>query len=244
MGTDDFWHLVETARSRMTAAGGFDRALVELLAAGSQREVLGYHERFEELLGALYRWDVWAAAYLIGGGCSDDGFTDFRAGVIAEGRAWYERVAADPDSLAGHPSVAAAAARVGGAGGGGGDRVLFSEEVNYAAAQAFERLTGDEDDFYEAWDQYSWETGPDENGDNPEKGSGAEMDMGEDFQFADPDQMHRRLPRLAALYLPRGRQADPCFGGASAPRVTCPSGPASGSRSSPRCRCAESPPVP
>ncbi|MEU1251459.1 DUF4240 domain-containing protein [Micromonospora arida] len=41
-------------------------------------------------------WDVWAAAYLIGGGCSDDSFIDFRAGVIALGREWYERVLASP----------------------------------------------------------------------------------------------------------------------------------------------------
>jgi hypothetical protein len=37
---------------------------------------------------------VWAAAYLIGGGCSGDAFIDFRAGVIAQGRDWYEKVAA------------------------------------------------------------------------------------------------------------------------------------------------------
>jgi hypothetical protein len=28
-----------------------------------------------------------------------------------------------------------------------------------------------------------------------------EPDMGEDFDFDDADEMHRRLPRLAALYL-------------------------------------------
>lgn len=35
--------------------------------------------------GALYRRDLWAAAYIIGGGCSDDSFIDFRAGLIAQG---------------------------------------------------------------------------------------------------------------------------------------------------------------
>jgi len=32
----------------------------------------------------------------------------------------------------------------------------------------------------------------------PERDS---VDMGEGFDFDDPDEMHRRLPRLAALYL-------------------------------------------
>ena len=32
-----------------------------------------------------------AAAYLIGGGCSDDDFIDFRAGLMARGCDWYEK---------------------------------------------------------------------------------------------------------------------------------------------------------
>lgn len=49
-------------------------------------------------------------AYLIGGGCSDDRFSDFTAGLVALGREWYERASACPDSLAGHPAVRTAAA--------------------------------------------------------------------------------------------------------------------------------------
>ncbi|WP_328914437.1 MULTISPECIES: DUF4240 domain-containing protein [unclassified Streptomyces] len=191
METDAFWQLVETARSRATQAGTVDEALVDLLAARSEREVLEYQERFDELHGALYRWDVWAAAYLIGGGCSDDGFTDFRAGIIAEGRTWYERVAADPDSLAEHP-LAAAAAKA------GEDYVLFYEEVNYVAPRAFEQLTGDEEDFYQAWEQYDSDAQPCAKA---EQIAGIERDMGEDFDFDDAEQMHHRLPRLATLYL-------------------------------------------
>lgn len=176
--------------------------------------MLAYQECFEELQSALYRRDVLAAAHLIGGGCSDDGFTDFRAGVIAEGRTWYERVAADPDSLAGHPLVVAAA----GAEAGAAERyTLFHESVNYAAPRAFERLTGDEDDFYEAWEQYGQEARPAEGPDTDPGATadtgaaaphgaatdpGAAADTGEAFDVRDAGQMHRRLPRLAALFLP------------------------------------------
>lgn len=51
----------------------------------------------------VHRWDEWAAAYQIGGGCSDDVFSDFKAGLVALGSDWFERVAADPDELASHP---------------------------------------------------------------------------------------------------------------------------------------------
>ncbi|WP_412769018.1 DUF4240 domain-containing protein [Micromonospora zamorensis] len=66
---------------------------------------------------------MWAAAYLIGGGCSDDSFIDFRAGVIALGREWYERVLVSPDGLADQPAVRQAAAEE-------DDGALFAESVN------------------------------------------------------------------------------------------------------------------
>ncbi|MEU6143144.1 DUF4240 domain-containing protein [Streptomyces sp. NPDC047081] len=185
MTTDDFWHLVETARSRTRPDHPFDQALVELLTRRTRREILEYQERFDALHEALYRWDVWAAAYLIGGGCSDDSFVDFRAGLIAQGREWYERVVAVPDSLAGHPAVLVAA-------GGPDDRALFIEEVNYCAAEAFEVVTGRAEAFYEAWKEYAAEHS---------HADSTVGDMGEDFDFDDPYEMGRRLPRLAGVFL-------------------------------------------
>ncbi|MFF1293327.1 MULTISPECIES: DUF4240 domain-containing protein [unclassified Streptomyces] len=184
MDTDEFWSIVETARSRTTEDLPFHEALVDLLARRSPQDILRYQERFDALQGAVYRWDVWAAAYLIGGGCSDDSFTDFRAGLIAQGREWYERAAAVPDSLADHAEVIGAAADF-------EDRTLFYEDANYCASDAYERMTGDCEAFYEAWRQYA--------ADRP--GTRAETDMGEDFDFDDDDEMRRRLPRLALLFL-------------------------------------------
>lgn len=55
---------------------------------------------FDEAMRRAYDYNVWGAAYLIHGGCSDDAFWDFRAGLVAMGKAVYERALADPDSLA------------------------------------------------------------------------------------------------------------------------------------------------
>ncbi|MER5686429.1 DUF4240 domain-containing protein [Streptomyces sp. NPDC002205] len=185
MDTSEFWTIIEAARSAGTADKPFVEALVDELATRAKDDILRYQEGFDEVHEAVYRWDVWAAAYLIGGGCSDDSFMDFRAGLIALGRDWYERAAACPDSLAEHPAVIAAAEAY-------DDEAVFYEDVNYAASDAFKRITGGEEDFYEAWDEYA------ASGDS--SGQDAE-DMGEDFDFDDPDEMRRRLPRLAALYL-------------------------------------------
>lgn len=186
MDIDTFWDVIEAARAGAAEASQpFDEILVERLANRPKQEILEYAERFDELHDALYRWDVWAAAYLIGGGCSDDSFIDFRAGVIALGREWYQRVAAAPDSLAAHPDVIQAA--------NVRDRpeALFYEDVNYVASGAFEQITGDADAFYEAWSNFR----------GADTESGNVVDMGDDFDFDDDEEMSRRLPRLAALFL-------------------------------------------
>lgn len=186
MEIDVFWAIIESARSsaaRPSAGRPFDAILTDILAARPLQDILEFYARFDELHGALYRWDVWAAAYLIGGGCSDDSFIDFRAGLIAQGRHWYEKAAASPDSLADHPDVTGSDAR----------DILFYEVVNYAALRAWERTTGSDAGFYSAFSQY---LGPGQR--RPRD----DTDMGEDFDFDDPREMRRRLPRLSAVCLP------------------------------------------
>ena len=174
-----FWDLIEAARASAGPGKPFHQALTDLLAARTREEILQYQDRFDEMYLAVHRWDMWAAAYLIGDGCSDDSFMDFRAGLIAQGRDWHRRAAASPDSLAGHPAVAAAAGRP-------WDNPLFYEEAAYAASYAFEQVTGDEHAFWDA-------VGP-----LTRRDSGP-ADMGEDFDFDDDQEMRTQLPRLFAL---------------------------------------------
>ncbi|MFF4955456.1 DUF4240 domain-containing protein [Streptomyces chattanoogensis] len=191
MNIDEFWTVIETARTDAASASGnqgqaFASALVEQLAATSKQTILEYQQCFDQLHGAIYRWDVWAAGYLIGGGCSDDAFMDFRAGLIAQGREWYERANTAPDVLAQHPDVIAAAAE-------GSDEALFNETVNYAASYAYERINGDEDNNCTFHDDYDQFCGP--------RADLEPTDMGESFDFDDTSEMQARLPELARLLL-------------------------------------------
>lgn len=190
MDITEFWTLIEAARAQATntADDGGDTVaayLTERLAATSELTIFEFEQHLETLDMALYRWDVWAAAYLINRGCSDDSFMDFRAGVIAQGRDWYERIAQNPDELADHPDVRAVAA---------GDResALFQEAVNYVSARAYDQLTDEDADmseFYEAYDAFI-------DKDVPEP-----TDLGEEFDFDDAAQLRARLPHLAELFL-------------------------------------------
>jgi hypothetical protein len=178
--TGRFWDIIETARASAGPGRPFHESLTDHLATLTEQDILEYRERFETMHDALYRHDLWAAAYLIGGGCSDDSFIDFRAGLIAQGRDWYEQASTSPDSLAGHPAVAEAGYPL-------ADNPLFYEEVNYAASYAFERVSGDEDAFWDAL---------------KERGPRVFVElMGEDFDFDDDREMRRRLPRLSRCCL-------------------------------------------
>ncbi len=101
MQIDQFWNIVEKVRS--ASDGDMDRKC-KLLDVELRRlpldEVRSFYAHFDECFDRAYSWELWAAAYIIGGGCSDDAFTDFRSTLISMGRQTFESALADPQSLA------------------------------------------------------------------------------------------------------------------------------------------------
>ena len=151
MDRETFWGIVETARER-AGAGADDRGaeddplpgaltdlLVERLAAD---EMLAFVDVAGDVANDAYAWPVWGAAYLVEGGCSDDGFMDFRDGLVLAGRAVFERTLADPDTLADHPVVAAMA--------DGGSPWFGFESLDSLVRDAWSRATGEDDEAYYA----------------------------------------------------------------------------------------------
>ena len=96
-----FWTIVEQVH--LDSGGDMDEKR-ELLDAELRRlsldEVRAFQRHFDEWDDRAYTWELWAAAYIIGGGCSDDAFSDFRGTLISMGRQTFERALADPQSLA------------------------------------------------------------------------------------------------------------------------------------------------
>jgi len=92
---DGFWGLVEDARASVddTVADpdGVADALTKVLAAAEAEEIAGFGVELARLLVESYRWDLWAAAYLINSGASEDGFDSFRGWLIAQGREAQDR---------------------------------------------------------------------------------------------------------------------------------------------------------
>jgi protein tyrosine phosphatase (PTP) superfamily phosphohydrolase (DUF442 family) len=86
MDREQFWALIEAAKA---ATGGDCQALrAHLVAALGERsvnDVLAWDRIHGDLMAESYRRDLWGAAYLINGGCSDDGFDYFRSWLLGQG---------------------------------------------------------------------------------------------------------------------------------------------------------------
>ncbi|MFE5144008.1 DUF4240 domain-containing protein [Streptomyces fagopyri] len=62
-GSPDVYAMARTDAALTSGHPGqaFVSALVERLAATSKQTILEYQQRFDQLHGSIYRWDVWAA---------------------------------------------------------------------------------------------------------------------------------------------------------------------------------------
>lgn len=124
MSPDEFWEL-NANLSPESAAEEIHQRLVALSAA----RILEYQILFDQFFAEAYRWNLWGAAYLIDGGCSDDGFMDFRYGLISRGRSIFEEALRNPDSLV---TIAPDSE----------DGYIPNEDFGYAASQAYKQVAG------------------------------------------------------------------------------------------------------
>lgn len=181
MDTEAYWQLVDEARTR--ARKGAETAPDANDVADSLRAVLVERgteaareadAAYDELVATVHGPRLWGAAYLIGGGCSDDGFDYFLGWLVAQGREVFERAAQDPDSLADVVDE---------------DTVAECEDMLAAAWDAYEELTGEE--FPE-----------DDEADEDEDDDADDEPAAEPFwDFDDEAEMRTRYPRLAAMFL-------------------------------------------
>ncbi|SPH18530.1 hypothetical protein DEA8626_02069 [Defluviimonas aquaemixtae] len=98
MTEDVFWELIDTGLGIETLGERLD-LLPERLAQFKPSAIRAFDKILREMDARAYRTDVWALAYLLQGGCSDDAFDAFRGWLILQGRAVFEATLADPDGF-------------------------------------------------------------------------------------------------------------------------------------------------
>jgi hypothetical protein len=185
---DAWWDIVERARAAVGERAG-DRnlpddplppALTSVLATLSPATLVDWEVTHHAVIDSAYRWPLWNAAFLIEGGCGDDGFIDFRDGLVLQGRTVFDQAVADPDSLADLPVTRLMATDEGG--------WLGYESISYLVADAYRQVNGNLKGFDQAVTAALRELP------RPAEPIGPSWDPEDD------DENRRHLPRLAELF--------------------------------------------
>ena len=100
MSDQAFWGLIEGVPNDVTNPTRRLELLRSSLEKLPENELISFEITFRQKLNHAYSWDLWGAAYLIHGGCSDDGFQYFRSWLISRGQEVYQNALDNPDSLA------------------------------------------------------------------------------------------------------------------------------------------------
>ncbi|MDR1451599.1 MAG: DUF4240 domain-containing protein, partial [Helicobacteraceae bacterium] len=138
MTEDRFWEIIEASDHGKT----LDTELEQL----SREEIMGYLYWWRHFHTISYDQALWAVAYTVLGGCSDDGFDYFRFWLITRGKTVFSEALLNADSLCGLFELLT------------DDEYPEWEVVDYIPEKVFEKKFGA--DFYAEEDKYDFERKP------------------------------------------------------------------------------------
>lgn len=179
MAEDRFWALIDGSRQKarkkkLRPGEDFIDAHIQehtkVLRRLSPEELIAYDVRFWDYHSLAYRWDLWAVAYWLHAGCSDDGFIDFRSCLISLGREWFFQVLNDPDSLT---------------------DLIDRPDFPFMQAEGFQYLAGK---------VYTEKTGYDAMPDMPGERYGPSKPKGRRIDHDNDELMRKRFPKLVARF--------------------------------------------
>jgi hypothetical protein len=95
-----FWEVIAEARAAAEFSFEVPERLKEKLEAMNVTAIKKFDKLFRQKVASLYRWDLWALAYIMNGGCGDDAFEYFRAGLVIQGKEFYDLAFQNINALA------------------------------------------------------------------------------------------------------------------------------------------------
>jgi len=186
---DDFWVFLERSARETDDQLQRTRWLEERLCRVARKHIVDFQIHVDTLRRPLDTYAMWGAASLmLEGWCSGDSFWYFQPWLIGQGRRWYEHAALSPDNLADLPAVRALAGRR----RREWDKAEWPgwETLAYVARRAHDYLTGQEDSIVAELRARRHRSPSDP----------APADRA--WNFRDPAELRRRLPRLTELFPP------------------------------------------
>jgi hypothetical protein len=125
-----FWKFIEATKAASDGNSGKQAKLLsDKLAEMSFAEIFAFSDWYDKFRDLARRCDLWAAAYIIEGGCDDDDFTDFQAWLVSQGEKIFHDALRDPETLADIVHV---------------DDAVCVEELSHVYWRAYEKKTGED----------------------------------------------------------------------------------------------------
>jgi hypothetical protein len=100
MDEQAFWYIIASSMEEGDSIEEQVVTLKQLLTAMPDEDLIAFQEMIDHMMMQAYRWGLWGACYIMMGGCSDEMFEHFRAGLIMKGKEVYEVAVVEPDTLA------------------------------------------------------------------------------------------------------------------------------------------------
>ena len=100
MNKNEFWELIQTSfeEGEWTSEKQME-ILIDKLSTYSEEEILKFASIYKVYDKEANKSKLWAAAYVMNGGCSDDCFDYFKGWLISRGEEPYLNALKEPDSL-------------------------------------------------------------------------------------------------------------------------------------------------
>lgn len=177
MTEEYFWQLLDRCKEKGDDSEEQMEWLTSQLAKGPVIDILSFDSILKKHFRQSYTSDLWAAAYIAMGGCSDDCFDYFRAWLLYLGKDSYYEAIEDPEALLPYFGLLQEQ-----------EEIPQLEEFLMVACEAFEEKTGrDMEDYWKLYDQLMQDDDPDPD---------IDLDWDED----DEEGLSRMFPQLWAVY--------------------------------------------
>ncbi|MFJ8259486.1 DUF4240 domain-containing protein [Peribacillus asahii] len=142
--TDEyFWELLEKCKEKGEDVEEQIEWLITHLSRKSVKDIIKFDFIFNRYYAKSYTSHLWAAAYIVMGGCSDDCFDYFRAWLLYLGKDEYEAAIENPETLLPYFKLLEEQ-----------EEIPQLEELLFVASSAYEEKTGlDDEEYYKLYEQ-------------------------------------------------------------------------------------------
>jgi predicted DNA-binding WGR domain protein len=132
-----FWQLIDKCKEKGKDSDEQMEWLMAQLSKRPVKDIIMFDFILNKYYSKSYTSDLWAAAYIIMGGCSDDCFDYFRAFLLYLGKEPYEAAIKNPETLMPYLKLIEEQ-----------DEMPQLEELLSVACEAYEEKTGQDDEEY------------------------------------------------------------------------------------------------